>query len=117
MRDGGSPWPPIEGETAAIIEPARALMTPEIRLCRAILEQALADLERARLRPPRRRDTKGAAVVRWFRSADVTWPFSFESICATLGLDADAVRESVLRTGPTAPRTRLVLAGDERASA
>lgn len=117
MRDGGAPWPPIEGGTAAIIEPARPLMTPEIRLCRAILEQALADLERARLRAPRRRDATGAAVVRWFRSADVGWPFAFESICATLGLDAEAVRDAVLRTGRTAPRTRLVLAGAERALA
>jgi hypothetical protein len=113
MRDGGAPWPPIGGSMAVSFEPASVPMTPELRLHHAVLEQALIDLDRTRTRP-QRRGAKAAEVLRWFRSADTTWPFAFESVCATLGLDADAVRRSVL-TRP--PRMRYVLAGDQRLSA
>jgi hypothetical protein len=115
MRDGGAPWPPIGGGIAVTIEPATPPVTPEMRLYRAVLEQALLDLDVTRHRPQRRRAPKAAEILRWFRSTDTSWPFAFESVCAALGLDASAVRRSVLpMTRPAAPRFRMVLAGDKR---
>lgn len=113
VRDGGAPQPLPVSELAAIVEPAQTPVTAELRLCQAVLEQAMHDLGRVQRLTPRRRATESAKLVRWFRSSDVTWPFSFESICATIGLDADAVRTAIL----TAPPRRRVLMGDERASA
>jgi hypothetical protein len=113
IRDGGAPRPLPGSEVVAIVEPARLPETPELRLCQAVLEQAVVDLDRARRLPPRRRATETTKLRRWFRSTDVTWPFAFESICATIGLDADAVRAAVLETGPR----RDVLAVDQRLSA
>lgn len=113
IRDGGAPRPLPGNELAAIVEPARIPETGELLLCQAVLEQAIHDLGRVQRLTPRRRATESAKLVRWFRSHDVTWPFSFESICATIGLDADAVRAAILAAGPR----RVVLVGDERASA
>jgi hypothetical protein len=36
----------------------------------------------------------------WILSRDVSWTFSFESICALLGFDADCLRRWVLRDAP-----------------
>jgi hypothetical protein len=116
MRDGGAPWPPIGGSMAAIIDPVTPPMTPELRLFHAVLEQALLDLDRTRHRP-QRRGAKAAEVQRWFQSHDTTWPFAFESVCATLGLDPSAVRRRVLTPRPQTPRLRYILAGDQRVSA
>ncbi len=113
IRDGGAPRPLPVNELAAIVEPARIPETGELLLCQAVLEQAIHDLGRVQRLTPRRRATETAKLMRWFRSPDVTWPFSFESICATVGLDADAVRTAVLVSGPR----RVVLVGDERLSA
>lgn len=77
------------------VEPARLPPTPELRLCLAVLEQALADLDLVRRRTVSRRTGGATAVVPWFRSSSVVSPFAFESICATLGLDAQAVRRAV----------------------
>lgn len=117
MRDGGVPWPPIEGATVVTIAPATLPMTPELRLCYAVLEQALSDLDRMRQRPGRRGAAKAAEVTRWFRSTDASWPFTFESICATIGIDSGAVRRSVFRTSLPAPRPGFVLASEQRLSA
>lgn len=113
IRDGGAPRPLPVHELAAIVEPARLPETGELLLCQAVLEQAIHDLDRVQRLTPRRRATESAKLLRWFRSSDVTWPFSFESICATIGLDADAVRAAILVSGPR----RVVLVGDERLSA
>jgi hypothetical protein len=94
-RDGGAPWPRLDTGIAIPVEPARLPPTPELRLCLAILEQALADLAMVRRRTVSRRDGRATAVVAWFRSGSVEWPFAFETICATLGLDAQAVRRAV----------------------
>lgn len=36
---------------------------------------------------------------RWVRSRDVSWVFSFESICAVLGIDSDYLRTEIMRWG------------------
>ncbi len=94
-RDGGAPWPRLDSGIAIPVQPARLPPTPELRLCLAVLEQALADLATVRRRTVVRRGASPAAVIAWFRSSNIAWPFAFEAICATLGLDADAVRRAV----------------------
>lgn len=94
-RDGGAPWPRLDSGIAIPVQPARLPATPEMRLCRAVLEQALVDLDLVRRRAIPLRTTRVATVVQWFRSGSAEWPYSFEAICATLGLDADAVRRAV----------------------
>ncbi len=32
----------------------------------------------------------------WIRAVDYDWPFSFNNVCETLGIDADALRSSLL---------------------
>jgi hypothetical protein len=115
-RDGGAPWPYFDGGVAVTIDPVRLPRTPEIRLCQAVLEQALSDLDCARRLPMPRRGPRAAEVISWFRSTDVRWPYSFEAICATLGLDAGAVRQAVLPKSDGSRRStvlRLILAPTE----
>jgi hypothetical protein len=114
-RDAGAPWPHIDGGVAVPIDPTRLPTTPDIRLCRAVLEQALVDLDHARRVPGARRGLRAAEVLSWFRSTDVRWPYSFEAICATLGLDAGAVRLAVLpRTDPMRPPALTLVIGPPR---
>lgn len=70
----------------------------ECRLMLAVLEDATAifmsDARRAldgRVRP-RFREVEG-----WFASPDGSWPYSFESICATFDLNAEWLREGLNR--------------------
>jgi hypothetical protein len=93
--DGGTPWQHAES-MSVFAEPARQPRTPERRLSQAVLEQALLDLQRLDFSPRRdRRAPRPHDVVTWFRSVDSTWPFSFEAVCANLGLESDAVRRAV----------------------
>ena len=80
---------------------------PERRLAAAVLEQALADLEREtrRLVVVRRRGRPAyprEPARAWFRAIDEQWPFSFENVCAALGLDAGSIRRAVEGRGPAA---------------
>jgi hypothetical protein len=43
-------------------------------------------------------------VERWVANAAMDWPFSFENVCATLGLDADYVRAGLRRVKQSAYR-------------
>src|SRR5262245_59769294 len=76
---------------------ARALMW-------AVLEEAIMCLAG---NPPSvgrsRRPTAQLALQaeRWVRSDDQTWPFSFENLCAALGLDAPALRAALLEAART----------------
>lgn len=94
-RDGGAPWPRLETGIAIPVAPARLPATPEMRLCLAVLEQALADLELVRRRAIPARVGRVTNVVGWFQSRGMEWPFAFEAICANLGLDPQAVRRAV----------------------
>jgi hypothetical protein len=70
------------------------------RLCRAILEDALACLNGKG--PPSNKESYGEVARRtyeareWVRS-DTEYCFSFVWVCAVLHLDADAVRRQLLR--------------------
>jgi hypothetical protein len=62
----------------------------------AVLESALSDwLLRRETRVAPRHGTPVAVeedLPGWFASTDRRWPYSFENICAALGLDADGIR-------------------------
>jgi hypothetical protein len=81
----------------------RALMS-------AVLEEAVMCLTSS---PPSvgrsRRPTTQLALQaeRWVRSADQSWPFAFENVCAALGLDAARLRAALLQAART-PRAMRV---------
>jgi hypothetical protein len=71
--------------------------TPSKRLALAILQDAILAIQRGvnSSSVQDRRDFHD--VERWIDNAAVDWPFSFENVCATLGLDADYVRSGLRR--------------------
>jgi hypothetical protein len=71
--------------------------TPEKRLLVAILLDALSQFERVRdARRPRDAQTR-AELRAWFFADDANWPFSFENVCAHLGLEPAAIRDQLGR--------------------
>lgn len=46
---------------------------------------------------------------RWIHSDDLTWVFSFESICAVLGIDGDRLRSELARWGRLHRRVETIL--------
>jgi hypothetical protein len=75
---------------------ARHRQPPEQQLMIAVLHDALGCLEKHRVasnRPGRRLFQE---TLQWLLAEETAWPYSFESICGVLGLDANAVRQRVL---------------------
>ena len=62
---------------------------PEKRLMLGVLEDAIATFQNCSLGETRRKHHLLEEVEEWFASADVKRLFSFQNICATLGLDAN----------------------------
>ena len=71
----------------------RRELSGERRLFLAVFTTALEDLRRYP-----RGTAPYAAAVRWFLNEDEAWPLAFRAACATLELDAAAVRKRVLAT-------------------
>ena len=71
---------------------ARKPLAPEQRLMIAVVQDAINCIERYRFATDRRSRRLFAEVTQWFGATETGWPYSFESICGVLGLDADAVR-------------------------
>jgi hypothetical protein len=77
--------------------------SPAQQLALAVLEQALADLERRRVVPrplalPESMATSRSlieSVESWFASDDTGWVFSFENVCTMVGIDAETVRRKL----------------------
>ena len=67
-------------------------------LMRAVLEDAILCL-RGHGRPTRDRARLAAEAEHWVTSTDRRWPFSFESVCDVLGLEAGYLRRRLLHTG------------------
>src|SRR6516225_1049600 len=65
---------------------------PEKGLMLAVLEEAVATYQHHLRADTRRGQRLFREAEEWFRSADTSWAFAFESVCAVLGLDADYVR-------------------------
>lgn len=75
--------------------PAASFWTPEVRLAAAVLGQAVADI---RWRRTDGRDhIQVNAALRWVRSDDSKWPFSFIRVCELLRLEPAWVRGRVSR--------------------
>ena len=98
--------------------------TPEQRLMLGVLADAMRLHRRTVGYRDRRSRRLCAETLEWFRSDDLSWPFSFLNICHVLGLDADGLRSRVARDGagivevtrtvglvPDAPPLRAAAAG------
>jgi len=80
----------------------RRVMSPELELAQAILEEAISDLRNFRNAQRRDRRRLYTDAYNWFVSNDRRWVFSFLNICELLGLSSRALRERlVIDTQPT----------------
>ena len=70
---------------------------PERRLLLAILEEALATLQRYVLDDRRRGRRLYREAEQWVLSNDISWPCTFCNICDTLGIDPVYLRHGVMR--------------------
>jgi hypothetical protein len=69
---------------------------PEHALAAAVLDTAVADLERNRYAHCRSRQRIYWQVYQWVASDCREWPFSFVNICETLRLSPQALRAQIL---------------------
>ena len=95
---------------------------PEAELMRAVLEDALLCFQKGLAHPGRRVQRLAREAEEWLFSDDDSWPFSFVSICAVLGLEPAYLRQGLRswRHGrpPTAATERpRVVAGQRRLAA
>jgi len=92
---------------------ARHQPAPEQRLMVAVLQDALDCVAKYRVAD----DAQGQRLFReanqWLLAAGTDWPYSFESICAVLDLDLDAVRQRV-RVASAQPGRRAAADGAAR---
>ena len=87
----------------ALDSPPARPTSPAQQLALAVLEQAVADLERRRALPRPLALPESLARSRslidgvegWFASDDTGWLFSFENVCTMVGIDAEAVRQKL----------------------
>ena len=70
---------------------------PIAALLRAVLEDALACFQSQFMTERRRVQREAQEAEAWFLSEDSHSPFSFESICAVLGLEPEAIRQQLKR--------------------
>lgn len=71
----------------------RTVGEPQRRLMLAVLQTVVDDVHGGRAAVgDARACTQALAYV---ESRDRSWPFSFENICETIGLDADGIRRSL----------------------
>jgi len=75
----------------------RYQVTPEKRLMLAILQDAVACLEKGLFRTSQRCSRPAYEAAQWIAQRNRTWLFSFENICDNLNLDAEALRQRLLR--------------------
>lgn len=71
--------------------------TGEGRLMARMLEEAVADVLVGVAVHTARKSPNTRSAEAWIADTDRTWPFSFENICDTLGIDPDAVRTGLAR--------------------
>src|SRR5437868_9272381 len=75
----------------------RATLSPEFKLMLAVLEDALVTFQYGlRSHDPQER-RQGCEVELWISSRESDHPFAFESICAALRLDAECIRQGVVK--------------------
>jgi hypothetical protein len=87
-------------------QPGQRLAEPEKRLL-AVLQTVLYDCRAAGLRgangraPVRNRRVYDRAMA-YVASRDRTWPYSFENLCETIGVDASSLRQRLAQGQVTA---------------
>jgi hypothetical protein len=81
----------------AALPTPRYQITPEKRLMLAILQDAVTCLEKGLFRTSRRCSRSAFEAAQWIAERDRTWLFSFESICDNLNLDAETLRQQLLK--------------------
>jgi hypothetical protein len=81
-------------------------LVPEKRLMLAVLEDAIASFQRNFIQARRAPTGDDGDVEGWLASNDMTWPFSFASICQALDMEPE-----YLRRGLHSWRDRTELAG------
>jgi hypothetical protein len=96
--------PPTDVFEPDVILPAQHFppvgkLAPEQRLMMAVLDDAVRCVASRRLSTDTRHRRLFAEARRWMLAEEADWPYSFESICAVLDLDANAVRQ-YLRLAP-----------------
>lgn len=71
-------------------------VSPERELMVAVIQEAVADVQRYRSARSREQQKLYRDAREWLISDDTTWPFSFASLCATIGLSPEGIREGIL---------------------
>jgi hypothetical protein len=100
-RDGGR-WVQLQPDTLLPAQWHRnfasdSALVPEKRLLLAILEEAVATLQRYVLDSRRRGRRLYHEAETWVLSDDVSWPCSFSNVCDALGIDPGYLRRGVMR--------------------
>ena len=83
-----------------LVEAGRYLAEPQKRLMLAVLQTAVDDYqgspaEQASHRGGSLEEKAAKRAAAYVSSRDRSWPFSFESICETVGLDAERLRRGL----------------------
>jgi len=124
-RDGNLPW--VSVFPCQVVDPfsgTTRVRGPEMRLQLAVLEDAVLTFHRLAGRGDRRSALLFAEVERWFASEEAKDPFTFVTICDTLGLDPEFIRRGLwqwqkppTRSVPRKPPLRREDLGVRRRSA
>ena len=70
---------------------------PEKRLMLAVMEDAISTFQKSVHGATRRQRRLLKETEEWIASADTSWPFSFENICAALDIEAEYLRAGLKR--------------------
>lgn len=70
-------------------------LVPEKRLMLAVLEDAIASFQRNFIQSRHRPDVDDFDVESWLESDDMSWPFSFASICQALDMEPEYLRRGL----------------------
>lgn len=70
-------------------------LLPEKRLMLAVLEDAIASFQRNFIQQRGTSETEDFDVETWLDSDDMSWPFSFASICQALDMEPEYLRRGL----------------------
>ena len=70
-------------------------LVPEKRLMLAVLEDAIASFQRNFIQARHSHDAEDYDVESWLESDDMSWPFSFASICQALDMEPEYLRRGL----------------------
>jgi hypothetical protein len=70
-------------------------LVPEKRLMLAVLEDAIASFQRNFIQARATQEGDDGDVENWLASDDMTWPFSFASICQALDMEPEYLRRGL----------------------